>query len=129
MILENNEEKRNTIWRVILSVSSGIIIIIAAFFLFRIFNGNPLEGSWVNEDTGSVMVIGNDEEMTLTDAENGETVTVPCSVDTRNKIFTVHSDSAYSEGALTGSYDYSVEQNTLTLTEREYGDQMVFIRK
>ena len=28
--------------------------------------------------------------------------------------------------SLEGSYDYNIEQNQLTLTEREYGEQMVF---
>ena len=28
--------------------------------------------------------------------------------------------------SLEGNYDYNIEQNVLTLTEREYGDQMTF---
>ena len=30
---------------------------------------------------------------------------------------------------ITSSYDYSVEQDEMTLTEREYGDQLTFVRK
>ena len=46
MIYENNEEKRSTIWRTILTVSSVLIIIIAVFFIVKLFTGNPLEGTW-----------------------------------------------------------------------------------
>ena len=55
MIYENNEEKRSTIWRTILTVSSVLIIIIAAFFIIKLFTGNPLEGTWISEDSGAVL--------------------------------------------------------------------------
>ena len=128
MIYENNEEKRSTIWRTILTVSSVLIIIIAAFFIIKLFTGNPLEGTWISEDSGAVLEIGDDGELTLKEAESGEVQNLNYSVDTKTKIFTVQTENAYTEGILSGSYDYSVEQNTLTLTEREYGDQMVFER-
>ena len=128
MIYENNEEKRSTIWRTILTVSSVLIIIIAAIFIIKLFTGNPLEGTWISEDSGAVLEIGDDGELTLKEAESGEVQNLNYSVDTKTKIFTVQTENAYTEGILSGSYDYNVEQNTLTLTEREYGDQMVFER-
>lgn len=132
MILENNEEKRSTLWRAVLTVSSVIIIIIAVFFVVKLFTGNPLKGSWVNEDTGAVLEIGDNDKLVLTGTdENGEPqeISVTYAVDTKNKIFTVYADTSYAEGVLSGSYDYSIETDTLTLTEREYGDQMIFVRK
>ena len=72
MIYENNEEKRSTIWRTILTVSSVLIIIIAAFFIIKLFTGNPLEGTWISEDSGAVLEIGDDGELTLKEAESGE---------------------------------------------------------
>lgn len=132
MIYENNEEKRNTMWRTVLSVSSVIIIIIVVFFIVRLFTGNPLEGIWVNEDTGAVLEIRDDGEVTLTEAEGGKTeegILMTYIVDTKTKTFTVQTDSAYAEGVLSGSYDYNIEGDTLTLTEREYGDQIVFMRE
>ena len=128
MILENNEEKRSTLWRTVLSVSSVLIIIVAVFFIAKLFTGNPLEGTWISEDSGAVLEIGDDGELTLKEAESGEVQNLNYSVDTKTKIFTVQTENAYTEGILSGSYDYNVEQNTLTLTEREYGDQMVFER-
>lgn len=132
MILENNEDKRSTIWRAILTVSSILIIIIAAFFLIRMFTANPLAGTWVNEDSGAVLKISENGKLSLTETDSGEeseTISASFTVDTRNKIFTVQMESGYSEGEMSGSYDYSVEQDTLTLTEREYGDQLIFVRK
>ncbi len=132
MIYENNEEKRNTLWRTVLTVSSVVIIIILIFFIVRLLTGNPLEGTWVNEDSGAVLEIRDNGEVLLTETESGdgeEGISMKYTVDTKTKIFTVHTDSAYAEGILSGSYDYNIEKETLTLTEREYGDQIVFTRE
>ena len=65
-------------------------------------------------------------------------------VDLKSKTFTLYqggenetvqeSDESSAEfgfaaETLEGTYDYSLEQGELTLTEREYGDQMVFARE
>ena len=66
-------------------------------------------------------------------------------VDRKTKVLTIHvnddeileqaeaSDGDVTEGeirdlleSVEGTYDYNIESNTLTLTEREYGSQMVF---
>lgn len=124
MILENNEEKRSTLWRTVLSVSSVLIIIVAVFFIAKLFTGNPLEGTWVSEDSDAMMEIRDDGEMVVDEGPGSDDIMVQYTVDTRTKVFTI-----YSEGDLAGSYDYNLERNTLTLTEREYGDQMEFTRR
>ena len=132
MIYENNEGKRSTLWRTVLTVSSVIIIIIIAFFIVKLFTGNPLEGTWVNEDSGSVLEIRDSGKAVLTevaDEKSEDSISMTYNVDTKTKIFTVQTDPAYAEGVLSGSYDYNLEGDTLTLTEREYGDQIVFMRK
>lgn len=132
MILKNNEEKRSTLWRTVLTVSSVLLIIVAAFFVIRLFIGNPLKGTWVSEDNGAVLEIGSNGELKMTEAADDSdrnTVTTTCTVDTKTKIFTVHTDFGSAEGVLSGSYDYNIEHDTLTLTEREYGDQLIFVRK
>lgn len=133
MICENNEEKRSTIWRTILTVTSVLIVIIAVFFIVKLFTGNPLEGTWVDEDSGSVLVIRDNGELSLKPAESSDTTdafTAECDVDTKTKVLTVRTENGdYAEGSLSGTYSYNVEQNTLTLTEREYGDQLVFTRE
>lgn len=133
MIYENNEEKRSTIWRTILTVSSVLIIIILVFFIVKLFTGNPLEGTWVDEDSGNVLVIRDNGELSLTLSESDdtdETFTAEYDVDTKTKVLTVRRENdVYAEDTLSGTYSYNIEQDTLTLTEREYGDQLVFVRK
>lgn len=130
MILKNNEEKRSTLWRTVLTVSSVLIIIIAVFFVVKLFTGNPLEGSWLNEESGETLLIGDDGQLTVTPADSAsEAFTADYTVDTKTKVLSVESEGGYSESVLYGTYNYSVEQDTLTLTEREYGDQLVFVRQ
>ena len=133
MIYENNEDKRSTIWRTILTVSSVLIIIILVFFIVKLFTGNPLEGTWVDEDSGNVLVIRDNGELSLTLSESDdtdETFTAEYDVDTKTKVLTVRMENdVYAEDTLSGTYSYNIEQDTLTLTEREYGDQLVFVRK
>lgn len=133
MIYENNEEKRSTIWRTILTVSSVLIIIILVFFIVKLFTGNPLEGTWVDEDSGNVLVIRDNGELSLTLSESDDTdekFTAEYDVDTKTKVLTVRMENdVYAEDTLSGTYSYNIEQDTLTLTEREYGDQLVFVRK
>ena len=120
MIYENNEEKRSTIWRTILTVSSVVIIIIAIFFITKLFTGNPLEGTWISEGTGD-MIIRPEEGDGFTE--------IRCSVDTKTKILTVAGGPLDSDIIQPGTYNYNIEQDTLTLTEREYGEQLVFVRE
>lgn len=129
MILENNEEKRSTIWRTIITISSILVILVAVFFVTRLFVGNPLVGTWISEDSGETIKIESDGKVTVTDEEKKSIETVQSEVDTKMKVFTIHTEETQSEGILSGTYDYSIEKDTLTLTEREYGDQLVFVRK
>nr|WP_294490562.1 hypothetical protein [uncultured Mediterraneibacter sp.] len=131
MLFENNEEKRSTVWRTVLTVSSILIIIIAVFFVVRLFTSNPLEGSWVSEDNGEIVQIRDSGELTVKQSDgSGDEYTLKYTVDTKTKVLTVQQDDeSYAERALSGTYSYNVEQDTLTLTEREYGEQLVFVRQ
>ena len=129
MILENNEEKRSTLWRTIVAISSILIVIVAVFFVTRLFGGNPLVGTWVSEDSGEVIKIESNGKVTLTDEDKKSFETVQSEVDTKTKVFTIHTEDTQAEGLLSGTYDYSIEKDTLTLTEREYGDQLVFVKR
>lgn len=146
MIFKNSEEKRNTAWRTVMTVSSVLIAIIAAFFIVKLFTGNPLEGTWVSEDDGIRMEVREDDSVVITyinGDEDGDSFTLDGSVDKENKTFTVqlNSDSVRksmgeaadlsedNQDPYDGTYSYSIENDTLTLTEREYGDQIVFERE
>lgn len=129
MIYENNEEKRSTIWRTILTVSSVVIIIIAIFFIVKLFTGNPLEGTWVSEGSGDKIEITDDNQMIIRPEEGNQSTEIGCNVDTRSKILTVAEGAPDSDIIQPGTYNYNIEQDTLTLTEREYGEQLVFVRE
>lgn len=130
MIYENNEEKRSRIWRTVLTVSSVLIIIIAVFFIVKLFTGNPLEGTWVSEGSGDTIEITDDNEMYIHPEDGGEYTVIRCNVDTKTKVLTVGGEDAVDSDIIQpGTYNYNVEQDTLTLTEREYGDQLVFMRE
>ena len=51
MFAKNDEEKRNRLWKTAISVSTLVIILIAVFFVIKLFTSNPLEGTWVREDS------------------------------------------------------------------------------
>ena len=160
-IAKSNEEKRSMAWRIVISTASVLIILIGAFFLFKMFTGNPLEGTWKSTEQQLVLTIkGNgtllvdweeifeDEKMTigmeyLLDKDS-KTVTFKADEEAlleaeendccRDR--TDESEGKYTADMLetalseiTATYDYSVQNNQLTLTEREYGDQLVFDKK
>ena len=126
-----------------MTVSSVLIIIIVAFFIVKMFTANPLEGTWVSDDSDLCLNIkkGNVAEISLRDtSENtGATVEMRYDLDREMKVLTLHleEESEAEDGdagqdvisaaeTLEGSYEYNLEQEQLTLTEREYGNQMIF---
>lgn len=143
MLMKNSEEKRNTAWRTVLTVSSVLIVIVAVFFVIKLFTDNPLEGTWVSEEGDITLTITDDEKLSVDDGTvSAET---DYDVDKKSKVFTVHisqesirEQAEESDGAVTeeqisdlldtveGTYDYNIEGTTLTLSEREYGSQMIF---
>lgn len=152
MIARNDEEKRSRMWRVTIVVSSVLIVLIAVYLLTKLFTSNPLEGEWEDEDgnlgikieSGGAMLVNVPE---LADAANAE-VPMVYTLDMEEKTISIHmkdkdlekvikdSDGSYTKETLENAvspvvttFDYSVENNQLTLTEREYGEQMIFLRK
>ena len=152
IIAKNDEAKRSKIWRIVMTASSAVIILIAVYLLVKVFTGNPLQGTWVNEDSNVEMEIKSGSSLTLRvpdlAEESSVNVKLDYSLDKDDKIFTISedkeelkkladkSDGMYTEEALEAalgsymtSFTYSVDGEQLTLTEREYGDQRVLIRE
>ena len=46
MLMEQNEKGRDTIWSVVMAVTTVLILLIGIFFLTKLFTANPLEGTW-----------------------------------------------------------------------------------
>lgn len=143
MLMKNSEEKRNTAWRTVMTVSSVLIIIVAVFFVIKLFTANPVEGTWVSEEGDVTLVIDDSADMLVKDGDISARTAYM--VDKRTKVLTIHvseegireqaeaSDGSVTEGqirdlleSVEGTYDYNIESNILTLSEREYGNQMVF---
>lgn len=150
MFAKNDEEKRNRLWKTAISVSTLVIILVAVFFVIKLFTSNPLKGSWVREDSDLVLMIQDEDRAIVQWPEELEspdvTVSLDCSVDTDMKVITFRIDAdavqkaAEESGAaaekletvlqkLEGTYEYNLVQGELTLTEREYGSQMTFTKK
>ena len=149
MIEKNDEAKRSTIWTVVTSVTSVLIIIVAIFLLMKMFMGNPLEGSWTDEDGNMNLKISRDGQMTVTIPASGEgkdtEVPMTYTMNKESKTISIQQDDAEiqkiaekSDGQYTTetlknavqsigtTFEYSIDDGTLTLTEREYGEQMMF---
>lgn len=152
IIAKNDEAKRSKIWRMVTLVSSVLIIIIAIYFLMKMFTANPLVGKWKGEDAGFNLNIkkGNVVIAEIPDIAENTNVSVKMryTIDMESKIIVIEEDSAEIDKVLENakeaytredienvlddirtSFDYSVEQEQLTLTEREYGEQLTFIRE
>lgn len=147
MLAKNDDHTRSIIWRSVMSVTSVIIILIAVFFLVRMFTMNPLEGTWDYEDSDLIMTIkwNNTAIIKWPDEFDGNQIAVSMDydIDSKTKTFSLRLNTdavkkaADSEGIsedvitqaldrLDGTYDYNMEQNQLTLTDREYGSQLIF---
>ena len=143
---------RDRIWTVVTAVTSVLIVIIAIFLLMKMFTGNPLEGSWTDEDGNIDLKIGRNGQMTviLPASGDGEETQVPMTYtlskesktisiqEDDNKIQEIaeKSNGQYTEETLKNAvqsigttFEYSIDGGTMTLTEREYGEQMMFNKK
>lgn len=145
---QRDEEKRSKAWVIVMLVSTIIIIALIAFFATRTVVGNPLEGEWLSEEKGYHLDV-DDDDITVEATIDGQHVEVDLyyTLDKTDKIITLKSSTtAYAEAAdetngkltasdinenmseFVASYNYSIEDDTLTLTEREYGDQFTFTK-
>ena len=152
MIAHNDVAKRSKIWTDVTAVTSVLIVIIAIFLLMKMFTGNPLEGSWTDEDGNMDLKIGRNGQMTviLPASGDGEETQVPMTYtlskesktisiqEDDNKIQEIaeKSNGQYTEETLKNAvqsigttFEYSIDGGTMTLTEREYGEQMMFNKK
>lgn len=152
IIANNDEEKRSEIWKIVTLVSSILIIVIAIYFLTKLFTVNPLKGQWEDEDGNLNLKIESKEELIAEIPEVTESAgvevkmnyvldkdekTIEISVDEEELQQLVdESEGQYTKEMLVNAvspivttFNYNVEQGQLTLTEREYGEQMIFLEK
>jgi len=149
LMRQKDEEKRSKAWTIIMLVSSILIILGIVFFITNIVVGNPLEGEWYSKANGYHLEVEDDNEVTLQGTFNGTYMEIDLQyqIDKSEKIISIkpnaesYADAAEeSKGDITAgeldelltdftvSYNYSLDNDTLTLTEREYGEQYIFTR-
>lgn len=152
MSRKRDEEKRSRLWDVVMTVATALIVIVAVFFIVKLFTANPLEGTWKYQNGDLVLNIHGNNDMSVRLSgvyeDSGIKVQLDYTIDKEEKTITIKADEASlakaaegSDGAftvsgleseisiLTNTFNYSVEKNKLTLTEREYGDKFVFQKK
>lgn len=144
-----SEEVRNKAGWIVFGVATILIIVVGAFFLVDSVKRNPLEGEWISKGTGYFMDIDDDGDVDVTALIDSNTIEVDANyqIDKGAKTITFTPNlTSYEEaakeskGALTAaeidaaldafmtSFDYSLENDKLTLKEREYGEEIIFTR-
>lgn len=152
MIAKNEEEKRNRVWRIVTMTASAVIIVVVIYFLYHMFAGNPLEGTWTGEDNHMQLTIRRGTTAVAGWSEISETPNVRVKLDyvldKENKTITFKvndeelkkmaesSETGLTEEALQAevsiletTFDYSLDSDKLTLAEREYGEKIIFVKK
>ena len=153
LIAKNDEKERSFLFRIVIWTASVLIIAVAAYFLIRSFARNPIAGTWEYQDDNITMTIQSDDKVKL-QFDNLQdvpelAVTMDCQVDKTEKTLVIGGlqqseidrileqyDGQLTQSALdtalsmfTTSFVYSMERQTLSLTDREYGEQMIFDKK
>lgn len=146
MELQYNEATRSKIWKVVMVTSSIVIVLVGVYLMIRLFTNNPLAGTWQYEDGDMRLTLKNKHRgvVRIQGMEEGTTVDVKVeyTLDKEEKTLRIQANKkatdrllkkGYSKELLenqmdviTNTFDYSVEEDRLTLSEREYGDQLVF---
>ena len=153
LIAKNDEKERSFLFRIVIWTATILIIIVAAYFLIRSFARNPIAGTWEYQDDNITMTIQNDDKVKLLfqnlQEVSGLEVTMDCQVHKSEKTLVIKGlqpseieeilkkhDGKLTESVLqtalsrfVTSFDYSMERQTLTLTDREYGEQMIFDKR
>lgn len=151
LIARNDEEKRTRIWSRGMIISSVIIIFVAGYLFIKMFNENPVAGEWMDDDGNYAVNILNNGTLYVTDFSEGdkaEEMELLYKLDKEARMIAISSDekvledvmevsdSEHAEEALetefndqTVIFNYSVDNDQLILTEREYGEQMILIKE
>ena len=136
--------------RIVLLLAAVVILVVGSFFAKQLLFGNPIQGKWSTSKGDYFLSIEDENEAEVFVLVNDELVEmdIQYELDKKSRIitFVLPAMSEYDEAVeeLKGkvsvaelsekaevfltSFDYSMERDTLTLTEREYGEQMIFKR-
>ena len=134
LIARNNEEKRDKIWKWGTLAASVTIVVIVAYFLWKGFFSNPIDGVWQCEDNDIILHIDNDDKA-LVQYEDQEVV-LEYNLELNEKRISfkenkeqktkVSSDMESVLESLHTTFNYNLEDGILTLTDWDYGEQLSF---
>lgn len=138
MFLANDkEERRSQLWRISMVVATIIILLVGSYLLHKMFTENPITGVWTSQTRDITMTIHNHGEVEISGADFYESGTVSYHMNTESKSvsFTLNQGDTIVEAlevedkiTYTSTYNYSVEQEILILTDMEFGDSESFIK-
>ena len=147
MFRKMDEEQRSLLWRFVVIAATCMIVCVALFFGIRYFTSSPLKGIWDSEDDAITLAFEEEEVVAMWEDASGayHKVVLDYTLDKTEKTVNIRpkGEEFWKEenagelaeqgllasfGLITATFDYSVEHDTLTLTEREYGEQLVFTR-
>ena len=131
-------------------ISSVIIVLVAIYLLIKVMNENPVAGEWMDDDGNYAVNILNNGKLYVTDFTEDETEELELlyKIDKETRVIAISSDEKVLEGVMEVSdsehaedameielndktviFEYSVDNDQLVLTEREYGEQMILIKE
>ena len=144
---ERDEKKRSTLWRVVITGTTLVILLVVGYFLTNMMKGNPIEGEWYAEDKGYHLVV-EDEELVVKGDFDGEekeyrfeyklnksdkTITIKKG---SNLFGTLSEEEGWTDDETTGvsanipiTFEYDLGRKTITLREREYGHEFIFTKQ
>ncbi|MCQ2508299.1 MAG: hypothetical protein MJ097_05875 [Dorea sp.] len=151
LFFAGNEEKRNRLFHVVSAVSTLLVVLVAGYFIVRIFTGNPLTGTWASQESDLLLELKDSGKASITvtlSEENSKTIGLSYSADLEEKTITFMDaevevlreatveekeseetdDENYFWSELSpylSTFSYSIENNELILSDMEFGDQMV----
>lgn len=149
IIAKNDEDKRSRVWNYVTGITTVLIIIVAGYFIYQGFFGNPLEGKWKHDESDMILEVDdhNEAELDWKNLIDGKDVEVELgyTLDIKAKqiTFTVKQEELDETAKELGdnvtateveqainsvltTFNYSVDGTKLTFTEWDYGDQMIF---
>lgn len=135
-LTKDNEEQRSQIWRVCMVIASIMIMLVGSYFLHKMFTENPIQGTWSSQNRDITLTIRDNGEMEIIGADFYVEGTVSYYMNTESKSvsFTlsqgnfIEGDKSSEDVTYTSTYNYSIEQEILTLTDMEYGNVEHFIK-
>lgn len=144
----NDEEKRTKLFRIVAVSATLVILLVGIFFVVRGVTRNPLLGEWESQDADFSIEVEKNDIVTISwekeDAEDVE-VDLKYTIDRKAKTISIRPLNSTEEmkatnelseegltasfGLITATFEYSINNDELTLTERDYGEQLFFTKQ